>query len=101
MRIDDERERMTRDEVDCVVDVAGEGGGGQGKGYADDRFLARRITVHKRKYLVHILLWSGRTGLHIPVCHFLHEETKGTLTFALFPHVILSGSLRGKRGREK
>lgn len=32
MRIDEERERMTRDEVDCVVDVAGEGGGGQGKG---------------------------------------------------------------------
>lgn len=32
MRIDEERERMTRDEVDCVVDVAGEGGGGDGKG---------------------------------------------------------------------
>lgn len=32
MRIDEERERMTRDEVDWVVDVAGEGGGGHGKG---------------------------------------------------------------------
>lgn len=32
MRIDEERERMTRDEVDCVVEVAGEGGGGHGKG---------------------------------------------------------------------
>jgi hypothetical protein len=33
IRIEDERERMTRDEVDWVVDVAGEGGGGQGKGW--------------------------------------------------------------------
>jgi hypothetical protein len=34
IRVDDERERMTRDEVDCVEDVAGEGGGGHGKGYS-------------------------------------------------------------------
>lgn len=32
MRIEDERERTMRDEVDWEVDVAGEGGGGLGKG---------------------------------------------------------------------
>jgi hypothetical protein len=35
IRVDDERERMTRDEVDCV-DAAGEGGGGHGKGYSGE-----------------------------------------------------------------